>query len=64
MRSPTCCSPWPDQLIGTVVTVAWVGVVSWIIIKFVQATVGLRVDPDDELEGLDLTVHGERGYDL
>lgn len=52
------------QLIGTVITVVWAAVVGWIIIKVVQATIGLRVGDDDEVEGLDLTAHGERGYDL
>ena len=52
------------QVIGTVITVVWAGVAGWIILKIVQLTVGLRVSEDDELEGLDLTAHGERGYDL
>jgi len=38
--------------------------VSYIIIKVVGAMVGLRVDEEDEVEGLDLVAHGERGYDL
>ena len=52
------------QLLATVVTVIWAGVASFIIVKFVQTIVGLRVDNEDETEGLDLTYHGERGYDL
>jgi Amt family ammonium transporter len=39
-------------------------VVSYIIIKIVSATVGLRIAEEDEIEGLDLVSHGERGYDL
>ena len=52
------------QLLATVVTVIWAGVASFIIIKFVQTIVGPRVDNEEETEGLDLTYHGERGYDL
>ncbi|MDX1486528.1 MAG: hypothetical protein R3229_18805 [Alphaproteobacteria bacterium] len=32
------------------------------IVKVVKALVGLRVDPEEELEGLDVRTHGERGY--
>ena len=52
------------QLLATVVTVIWAGIASYIIVKVVQNVVGLRVDGDEEIEGLDLTYHGERGYDL
>ena len=52
------------QLIGTVVTVIWAGVVGFIILKIVQAAVGLRTTPEEETEGLDITAHGERSYDL
>ncbi len=52
------------QLLATVITVVWAGIASYIIIKVVQATVGLRVDPEEEIEGLDITSHGERAYDL
>ena len=52
------------QAIATVVTVVWAGVAGYIIVKITQGVVGLRVNEDDESEGLDLTEHGERGYDL
>ena len=39
-------------------------VATLVLVKITDAVVGLRVDPDTEIEGLDLTVHGERGYDL
>ena len=52
------------QLLAVVITVIWAGVGSYVIVKVVQATVGLRVDETEETEGLDLTVHGERGYDI
>ncbi|MEE2761743.1 MAG: ammonium transporter [Pseudomonadota bacterium] len=52
------------QAIATVVTVVWAGVAGYIIVKITQGLVGLRVNEDDESEGLDLIEHGERGYDL
>lgn len=52
------------QAVGTVIIVVWAGVASYVIVKVVAATVGLRVAPEDEVEGLDVTAHGERSYDL
>lgn len=52
------------QFLSLVVTVVFSGVLSFIILKIVDAIVGLRVEEDEELEGLDLALHGERGYDL
>ncbi|MBT3550451.1 MAG: ammonium transporter [Rhodospirillaceae bacterium] len=52
------------QLIAVGVTIVWAAIAGYIIIKITQAVVGLRVNEDDESEGLDLTEHGERGYDL
>jgi len=37
---------------------------SWVLLKAIDAAVGLRVSPDQELEGLDLSLHGETGYTL
>jgi Amt family ammonium transporter len=47
------------QFIGTVVTIVWSGVVSFIILKIVDAIVGLRVTKEVEVEGLDINLHGE-----
>ena len=52
------------QFLSLVVTVVFSGVLSFIILKIVDAIVGLRVEENEEQEGLDLTLHGERGYDL
>lgn len=53
------------QAIGIAVTVVWSAVLSFIIIKVAGAlTGGIRVSHDEEIEGLDLTSHGETGYDL
>jgi Amt family ammonium transporter len=37
---------------------------TFILLKIVDAVVGLRVSPEDEVQGLDLTQHGEEGYSL
>jgi Amt family ammonium transporter len=50
------------QFISVIVTVVWSGLISFIILKIVDATVGLRVESDEEREGLDLILHNERGY--
>jgi Amt family ammonium transporter len=52
------------QIFGVVVTFVFALVGSWILLKVVDALVGLRVDDDQETEGLDLVLHDERGYDL
>ena len=52
------------QIIGVAATMIYSGVVSFVILKAVDATVGLRVADDEETEGLDLSQHDERGYNL
>ncbi|MDP6344629.1 MAG: ammonium transporter [Alphaproteobacteria bacterium] len=52
------------QVIGVVAGLVWSALLTLLIIKVVQATVGLRIDTEDEIVGLDLVSHGERGYDL
>jgi len=52
------------QIIAVVVSVVYAGVMSFIILKVIQAIIGLRVSSEDEVTGLDLTGHGEVGYKL
>ena len=52
------------QLIGVVAVTIWCAVLSFIILKLVDKTIGLRVSADEETEGLDLVLHNERGYTL
>jgi Amt family ammonium transporter len=47
------------QLEGTIATIVWSGVVSWIILKVIDVMVGLRVTREVEVEGLDINLHGE-----
>lgn len=52
------------QATGVLATLAYTAVVTYILLKVVGALVGLRVDDDEETQGLDLVLHDERGYDL
>jgi len=52
------------QALGVAVTVVYTGVVSLILLKAIDAVMGLRVNDDEETEGLDLALHDERGYIL
>jgi len=51
------------QALAIVITVLWTAVASYVIFKVAGAlTGGIRVDEMNEVEGLDLTQHGERAY--
>jgi len=51
-----------NQAIGVLFTAVFAGGVTFILLKIVDAVVGLRVDIEDESTGLDLSQHGERAY--
>lgn len=51
-----------NQLIGVLFTAALGGIATYVILKVVNALVGLRVDPEAESIGLDLSQHGENAY--
>jgi len=55
-------SQFGAQLISVIFTIVYSGVLSFIILKVVDATVGLRVSQEDEIAGLDISLHDERGY--
>jgi Amt family ammonium transporter len=48
------------QIQGVVVTIVYAGIVSFVLLKLVDLLVGLRVSEEDEVEGLDTALHGER----
>jgi Amt family ammonium transporter len=50
------------QAIGLAATGTWAAVVTFVLLKIIDAVVGLRVDADVEREGLDLALHGEGAY--
>lgn len=51
-----------NQLVGVGVTLVYAIVGSVILLSLISITIGLRVSPEDEIEGLDITEHGESGY--
>ena len=49
---------------GVLVTLVYTAVASFIILKLIDSLIGLRVNEEDETQGLDLSEHDERGYIL
>ncbi len=49
-----------SQCIAVIATLAWSGGISFILLKLIDAVLGLRVDAEMEREGLDVTLHGEQ----
>jgi Amt family ammonium transporter len=47
------------QAAGVAATWAYAGAVTWLLLKLLDLTIGLRVKPSEELIGLDITQHGE-----
>ncbi|MHA1571870.1 MAG: ammonium transporter, partial [Alphaproteobacteria bacterium] len=48
-----------QQFVGIGATVAWSAIATFVILKIVDKFIGLRVDEQDEVEGLDIALHGE-----
>ena len=53
-----------NQSVAIIVTIIYCGTLSFIILKVIDAVIGLRVSEEEETEGLDLASHDERGYIL
>jgi len=60
----TMASQFGVQFTGVAVALVWSAIGSIILVKVTQSLVGLRVRQDVETQGLDLTTHGETGYNL
>ena len=52
------------QAIGVCATAAFAGIGTLVLLKIVDAVVGLRVSTDEEREGLDIVLHGEQAWRL
>jgi Amt family ammonium transporter len=50
------------QAVAVLATLAWSGVVSFVLAKVISATIGLRCSDDEEIAGLDLSQHAETAY--
>ena len=57
-------SQFTKQLVGVGVSAAFAFILSFVIALAIQKLIGLRVTRNDEIEGLDLSLHGESGYNL
>jgi Amt family ammonium transporter len=53
-----------NQAIGVAISWGLAIVGTLVILKICDLVVGVRVLPDQELEGLDISLHGEEGYNL
>jgi Amt family ammonium transporter len=51
-----------QQALGVVVVFTFVFIVSWITFWAIKKTIGMRVTPQEEEDGLDITEHGMYGY--
>ena len=52
------------QTAGVLVTLVYSGILTFILVKIVDAMVGIRVTAEDESTGLDIALHNERGFNL
>lgn len=52
------------QTTGILAVAIWTGILTYAILKLVGLFVSLRVDSDEETEGLDIVLHEEQGYNL
>ena len=50
------------QAVAVIVTLAFAGIGSFVLLKLIDLVMGLRVAPEHEQRGLDVTDHGEEGY--
>jgi Amt family ammonium transporter len=52
------------QILASVITFVYSGIATAVIFLLIKYTIGLRVDEEDEVMGLDESQHGERAYNL
>jgi len=52
------------QFVGVISTIIYTGVATFIILKIVEPITGLRVSDEEEQQGIDISSHEEKGYDL
>lgn len=53
-----------NQLVGCAIAWTLAALGTWVILKVCDAIIGLRAGPQQEIEGLDLSMHGEEGYNF
>jgi ammonia channel protein AmtB len=57
-----CLGQFANQLKGVAFTMLFAGGATFLLLKFADALLGLRVDEEDETLGMDLSQHGESAY--
>lgn len=50
------------QILAVLVTAAWSALFSYLLLKLIESVIGLRVTEDEEIQGLDIVLHEETGY--
>ena len=50
------------QVVAVLITLVYCAVVTFVLLKIIDSTIGLRVSQEAEMQGLDLAEHGEEGY--
>ncbi len=53
-----------NQLLGVLLTIVWCGVVSVVSLFVIDKVIGLRVADEEEVVGLDISLHDEQGYEI
>ena len=51
------------QLLGVIATGGYTALLTFVLLKFIDLAIGLRVSDEEEVQGLDINQHNERGYD-
>ncbi|RJR26234.1 MAG: ammonium transporter [Desulfobacteraceae bacterium] len=52
------------QVVSVIVTMAFAFIMTSLILTFLKSTIGLRVDHEEEIRGLDISLHNETGYSI
>ncbi len=52
------------EILGAIISGFWAFSISFIIFKLVDKVMNLRVEPQQEIEGLDYSIHGESSYNF
>jgi len=64
LRTASVASQFGVQLAGVAVTIVYAAVVSLLLLVLVESTLGLRLPAEQEMAGMDHTLHREHGYGL
>jgi Amt family ammonium transporter len=52
-----------NQIVGILIAIVLSVVGTFLLLKLVDLVIGLRMSPEHEMDGMDVTQHGEEGYD-